>query len=197
MAAYTNLDGGLQKFYFAQIEKVHAGKTMVDPPVRSGRGERQRLPADPQPGREHLPLPDVRLDVGRRPQQTGVSQIQTAVNGAAQFNNREITITIPLPADYGEDGLNPPGDITDEEGWWLIEYNVNQGNDTTTWARRHPRQPGPPGAAVMGRRGSDPGYTPRTPRPDPGTRFVIGITVAVVAFAALVAFAMYWLAPLQ
>jgi hypothetical protein len=31
----------------------------------------------------------------------------------------------------------------------------------------------------------------------PGIRFVIGITVAVVAFAALVAFAMYWLAPIQ
>ncbi len=31
----------------------------------------------------------------------------------------------------------------------------------------------------------------------PGIGFVIGITVAVVAFAALVAFAMYWLAPLQ
>ena len=29
----------------------------------------------------------------------------------------------------------------------------------------------------------------------PGIRFVIGITVAVVAFAALVAFAMYWLMP--
>ena len=28
MAAYTNLDTGQQKFYFAQIEKVHAGKTM-------------------------------------------------------------------------------------------------------------------------------------------------------------------------
>ena len=26
-------------------------------------------------------------------------------------------------------------------------------------------------------------------------RFVIGITVAVVAFAAMVAFAMYWLVP--
>jgi hypothetical protein len=30
----------------------------------------------------------------------------------------------------------------------------------------------------------------------PGPRFVVGITVAVVAFAAIVAFAMYWLAPL-
>ena len=29
MAAYTNLAGGLQTFYFAQIEREHAGKTMV------------------------------------------------------------------------------------------------------------------------------------------------------------------------
>ena len=29
----------------------------------------------------------------------------------------------------------------------------------------------------------------------PGIRFVIAITVVVVAFAALVAFAMYWLVP--
>ena len=29
-----------------------------------------------------------------------------------------------------------------------------------------------------------------------GSRFVVGITIAVVAFAGLVAFAMYWLAPL-
>ena len=31
----------------------------------------------------------------------------------------------------------------------------------------------------------------------PGTRFLIGITVAVVAFAAIVAFAMYWLMPVS
>jgi len=37
---------------------------------------------------------------------------------------------------------------------------------------------------------------PAQPSPRlPGVRFVIAITVAVVAFAALVAFAMYWLVP--
>ncbi len=133
MAAYTNLDGGLQKFYFAQIEKVHAGKTMIihlfDPGEASGNAYLRVL--SPDGDIYHYETFDWTSDDGRS--QTGVSQIQTAVNGAAQFNNREITITIPLPADYGVDGLNPPGDITDEEGWWLIEYNVNQGNDTTTW----------------------------------------------------------------
>ena len=48
----------------------------------------------------------------------------------------------------------------------------------------------------------DSGSGTRPSRPEarasrtPGTRFVIGITVAVVGFAALVAFAMYWLTPL-
>jgi Flp pilus assembly protein TadG len=134
MAAYTNLDGGLQKFYFAQIEKVHAGKTMAihlfDPGEASGNAYLRIL--SPDGNIYHYQTFDWTSDDGRA--QTGVSQIQTAVNGAAQFNNREITITIPLPATYGKDGLNPPGDVTDEEGWWLIEYNVNQGNDTTTWA---------------------------------------------------------------
>lgn len=41
----------------------------------------------------------------------------------------------------------------------------------------------------------DPTRPPAPSQKLPGTRFVIGITVAVVAFAAMVAFAMYWLVP--
>ena len=134
MAAYTNLDGGLQKFYFAQIEKVHAGKTMeihlFDPGEASGNAYLRIL--SPDGNVYHYQVFDWTSDDGRSA--TGVSQIQTSVNGAAQFNNREITITIPLPANYGQGGLNPPGDVTDEDGWWQIEYNINQANDTTTWS---------------------------------------------------------------
>ena len=65
---------------------------------------------------------------------TGVTQIQTSINGAAQFNNRLVTIEVNLPASYGSVGLNPPGDATNEQGWWRVEYNVAGGNDTTTWA---------------------------------------------------------------
>ena len=42
MAAYNNLEAGSQTFYLAQIDKVHAGKTMVielfDPGDVSGNG---------------------------------------------------------------------------------------------------------------------------------------------------------------
>jgi hypothetical protein len=41
----------------------------------------------------------------------------------------------------------------------------------------------------------DPTRLDRPAQKLPGTRFVIGITVAVVTFAAMVAFAMYWLVP--
>jgi Putative Flp pilus-assembly TadE/G-like len=134
MAAYTNLDGGLQRFYFAQIEKVHAGKTMLihlfDPGEAAGNAYLRIL--SPDGNSYHYQTFDWADDAGRGA--TGVTSIQTSINGAAQFNNKEITITIPLPADYGASGLNPPGDATDEDGWWQIEYNVNQGNDTTTWS---------------------------------------------------------------
>ena len=63
MAAYSNLDGGLQKFYFAQIEKAHAGKTMqielFDPGETSGNA----YPASAEPGRQRLPLRAFRLEV--------------------------------------------------------------------------------------------------------------------------------------
>ncbi len=133
MAAYSNLDGGLQKFYFAQIEKAHAGKTMqvdlFDPGEASGNAYLRLL--SPDGNAYNYATFDWVSDDGRSG--TGVTQIQTSINGAAQFNNKQITISVPLPANYGSAGLNPPGDITDEDGWWLIEYNINQANDTTTW----------------------------------------------------------------
>lgn len=133
MAAYTNLDGGLQAFYFAQIEQQHAGKTMVielfDPGEVSGNGY-LRLQTPNGNAYDYATF-SWTSDDGRSG--TNVTQIQTSINGAAQFNNRLITIEVPLPPTYGSTGLNPPGDITDEPGWWRVEYNVSGGNDTTTW----------------------------------------------------------------
>ena len=60
-----------------------------------------------------------------------MTQIQTSVGGAAQFNNHLVTITIPLPSTYGAGGLTPPA--RPEPGWWKIEYQMNAANDTTTW----------------------------------------------------------------
>ena len=134
MAAYTNLDGGLQAFYFSQIESVHAGKQMVielfDPGEVSGNGFLRFQ--NPDGNVYNYATFDWVSDDGRSG--NNVTQIQTSINGAAQFNNRLLTITVDLPTTYGSTGLNPPGDITTEQGWWRVEYNVTGGNDTTTWA---------------------------------------------------------------
>ncbi len=133
MAAYTNLDAGNQTFYFSQIEKVHAGKQLeiqlFDPGESSGDAFLRFLSPDNDTYQyAHF---DWVSDDGRSG--NNVTSLQTSIGGAAQFNNRLVTITIDLPNTYGSVGLNPPGDITTEQGWWRIEYNINAANDTTTW----------------------------------------------------------------
>jgi Flp pilus assembly protein TadG len=133
MAAYTNLDAGDQTFYFAQIEKVHAGKTLeiqlFDPGESAGDAYLRFL--DPDGDAYHYATFDWESDDGRSG--TGVTSLQTSIGGQAQFNNHLVTISIDLGKTYGKFGLNPPGDITNEEGWWKIEYNIKAANDTTTW----------------------------------------------------------------
>jgi Flp pilus assembly protein TadG len=135
MAAYTNLDdtgaGGAQTFYFSQIEDVHAGKTMVitlfDPGEANADSYLRFL--SPYGGSYNYATFNWSSNDGRSG--TNVTQIQTATNSGALFNNRILTIEIPLPADYGTGGLDPNG--LGEDGWWLVEYDVRAANDTTTW----------------------------------------------------------------
>jgi hypothetical protein len=134
MAAYTNLDetggGGAQTFYFAQIEAMHAGKTMVitlfDPGEANANSYLRFL--SPQGGTYHYATFDWSSNDGRSG--TSVQEIQTS-NGTPFFNNRILTIEIPLPSDYGVGGLDPNG--LGEDGWWRVEYDVRAANDTTTW----------------------------------------------------------------
>ena len=58
-----------------------------------------------------------------------------ATSGGQFYQNSWLTITIPIPANYGLTGptprLTPAGEPA--AGWWKIKYTVNKGNDTTTW----------------------------------------------------------------
>ena len=56
--------------------------------------------------------------------------LQLAINFGMGLGS-VLTINIPLPATYGQAGLTPAGET--EAGWWKIEYQVGQANDTTTW----------------------------------------------------------------
>ena len=122
MVAYTNLIAGTSRFYLAQIDKVHAGKTMeirvFDPDSMTGT---MRI-LSPDGGSQNYVNFNWSADNGQSG--TNVSSIAITSNG---FNDVIVTITIPLANTYGSGGLW-------QNGWWQIEYNVGAGNDTTTWA---------------------------------------------------------------
>ncbi len=134
MAAYTNLDdtgaGGAQQFYFAQIDAAHAGKTMeitlFDPGEASSPSYLRFL--TPHGGAYNYAVFDWYSNDGRSG--SNVTEVQTST-GSALFNNRILTIEMALPTDYGDGGLDPNG--LGEDGWWIVEYDVRAGNDTTTW----------------------------------------------------------------
>jgi hypothetical protein len=130
MVAYTNLTAGRQTFYLAQIEAVHAGKTMQivlhDPGDVSGNAYLRVQ----SPDGNAYNYANFSYTATNGLSGNNVNVIQTA-NGSSLFDNQQITILIPLPTTYGASGLRPPGET--EDGWWKIEYQVNGGNDTTTW----------------------------------------------------------------
>jgi len=131
MVTYNNLVSGKQLFYLAQIDQVHAGKTMevklFDPGDVSGNAY-LRIESPDGNAYNYVNFTWT-ADNGK----TGSgSTIQTASSGSGSlFQDALITIEIPLPATYGSGGLTPSGEPG--AGWWKIEYTVDGGNDTTTW----------------------------------------------------------------
>ena len=147
MVAYNNLTAGTQLFYLAQIDAVHAGKTMeielFDPGDVGGDAFLKIM----TPGRQRLQLRHVQLV---RPTTaapgTNVTQIQTASGGTQLLQQPVITILVPLPITYGSHGP----DAARRDAGRLVEDRVHrrrrQRHDHL--AGRHPRQPGPPRPSV-------------------------------------------------
>ena len=134
MAMYNNLNGAQALFYLAQIDAVHAGKTMeirLFDPGDVGGDAILRLKRPFTTGYVDATFSYV-ADNGRYG--NNVTSLQTAVGGTSLFNNSWITITVPLSTTYGQgtDTLLPPGETT--KGWWKVQYDITaSGNDTTTW----------------------------------------------------------------
>lgn len=147
MEAYFRLpQNQTSDFYMAQIEDVHAGKTMVielwDP------GDTGNLPATLQilkPGSsDYVPATfsytaqSDSLDASSCNSLSGtnVTSIITNTGGTSRFNGCWLTITIPLPLDYS--APLPSSDHTATEGgWWKMRYIMGSGSgnatDLTTW----------------------------------------------------------------
>lgn len=147
MEAYVRLPGGqASEFYLAQIDAVHAGKTMVinlwDP------GDTGSLSASLeilQPtGSGFTPATfDYQGSVGTTAgaasacngfSGNGVTSVTTNTGGSSRFNGCWLTIEIALPTNYSA----PTDPVSGEDGWWKIRYTMGGSTssfstDLTTW----------------------------------------------------------------
>jgi hypothetical protein len=148
MEAYVRLPGGAQsEFYLAQIDAVHAGKTVLidlwDPgdtgalsaslqilkPTTTGYVPTQ---FDYTAFRESSAGASCNSRSG-----TNVTSVTTNTGGSSLYNGCWLTIAVRLPSDYA--APHPSSDtVTSEGGWWKIRYSMggstsSYSTDLTTW----------------------------------------------------------------
>ncbi|HMJ79754.1 MAG TPA: pilus assembly protein TadG-related protein [Candidatus Dormibacteraeota bacterium] len=147
MEAFSPLDGGgASIFYLAQIDRIHAGKTMMinlwDPGDTGNLSAALRIlqptssgytPATfswtSQRGTTNSAAANCNGRSGSH-----VTSVTTNTGGSSVFNGCWVTITIPLPTTYN--APTPPGEPGG--GWWKIEYDMGGSTsdnafDLTTW----------------------------------------------------------------
>ena len=126
MAIYSNVDGtaGNTVFYLAEVEEVHAGKTLEidlwDPGDASGNHSIRVIDSQ-----GNQPACSWTSTNSSYPGGTlGSCDIPTS---GSRFNNHNIKISIDLPATYA----------CGADCWWKIDYNYPATTqDTTTWSAR-------------------------------------------------------------
>ena len=137
MVIYANVASGVTLFYLGRIDAVHAGKTMViqlfDPGDAAGNSQIEIL--KPTSSGYVTSKFDYTADANASGSKSGtkVSKLLTTINGAGQYNNSWVTLTVVLPKTY--DAPLPPGEPAGAlGGWWKIRYTFdNATTDTTTW----------------------------------------------------------------
>jgi Flp pilus assembly protein TadG len=148
MEAYVRLPGGrASEFYLAQIDAVHAGKTMEirlwDP------GDTGALSASLEilaPGAvNYEPVTFAHSAESANPSSSactsysssGTTAVTTNTGGSSRYNGCWLTIEIAIPSTYT--APHPSSDtVTAEAGWWKIRYSMGGSSadfstDLTTW----------------------------------------------------------------
>jgi hypothetical protein len=147
MEAFTPLDpGAAAEFYLAQIEAIHAGKTVAihlwDPGDTGALDATLQILIPTPGGYSAAPLSWTSQRGTRNSDASGCNgrsgsgtSIVTNTGNNSQFNGCWVTIEIPIPANYT--APTPPGEA--EPGWWKIRYimggsaSANPAFDLTTW----------------------------------------------------------------
>src|SRR5688572_14131997 len=134
MCAYVNVGSSPALLYLAQVDAVHAGKTLEIKLFDPGDITNTTL-------RIKQPTASGYVDASFKFTATGSSggaptsggpqtSLQTSSGLTNFYNNQWVTISVPLPASYS--APTPPGET--QPGWWKIEYSVGTaGQDVTTW----------------------------------------------------------------
>jgi hypothetical protein len=139
MSIYANLTGTTAAFYLAQIDPVHAGKTMRVNLFDAGEGAQSikilnpqgqpvtfnwTTPCSPQtPPAGGCSGTTSSLDVSG----TG-PQPYAFVHSQSKYSDRFLTLDIPLPANYSSPAVYGTK-------WWKVQYTVGSTpTDRTTWS---------------------------------------------------------------
>lgn len=148
MEAFVRLPGGTaSEFYLAQIDAVHAGKTMIidlwDPGDTGSLSASLEILKPTATGyvaatfdytafRESSAGASCDSRSG-----SNVTSVTTNTGGSSLYNGCWLTIQVRLPSDYS--APHPSSDsVTSEGGWWKIRYSMGgstsaYSTDLTTW----------------------------------------------------------------
>ena len=148
MEAYVRLPAGTSsQFYLAQIDAVHAGKTMVvnlwDPGDTGSLAATLEVLKPTGTGftpatfkwKGTVGTSNTGASACGSLSGTNVTSVTTNTGGSSRFNGCWLTIEIQLPSDYSA----PVDPVSGEAGWWKIRYNIsglvtdNPATDLTTW----------------------------------------------------------------
>lgn len=138
MALTMNVASGTSIFYLAQIDAVHAGKTLEIKLFDAGDISNTTLRILQPTATGYTPATFSWTSTGwagPAPSQTSggpVSSLLTSGNcaGCGYFQNHWLTLSIPLPTTYT--APTPPGEPG--PGWWKIQYSTGaSGLEVTTW----------------------------------------------------------------
>jgi hypothetical protein len=142
LSIFANISSTQPSFYLAQIDPIHAGKTMRINLFDAGEGAQSLQILDPNGNPAAFswstpcspPTPPTGSCSGTA---TGVNpsldvsgtgtQPYTGLNSTSKYNDRYITIDIPLPSNYAT--------VYGTKTWWKVKYNVGSSStDRTTWS---------------------------------------------------------------
>jgi hypothetical protein len=134
MSAYVNVGSSTALVYLAQVDAVHAGKTLeirlFDPGDITNTTLRIKQPTASGYVDASFAFTATGSS-GGAPTSGGPQTSLPTSNAVTNFyNNQWVTISVALPSSYR--AATPPGET--QPGWWKIEYTVGtSGQDVTTW----------------------------------------------------------------